>query len=238
MKLDVLAIGAHPDDVELGSAGTLIKEVENGKNVGILDLTRGEMGTRGTAEIRDQEAENAGKAIGVAVRENLEFEDAFFVNDKAHQIEIARILRKYRPEVVLCNAIYDRHPDHGKGSDLTSQACFISGLRRVETEMDGEPQAAWRPKQVLHYIQWKEISPDIVIDISDVIDKKMDAVKAFKSQFYNADSDEPETPISSHNFLQNVRYRAGNLGRLIGTGYAEGFTTEHYPAIKSVFDLI
>ena len=238
MKIDILAIGSHPDDVELSCSGTIAKEVDRGKKVGILDLTRGELGTRGTAETRDKEAKNAAEILGVSVRENLEFSDAFFINNTAHQLEIIKILRKYRPEIVLCNAVDDRHIDHGKGSKLTSDACFLSGLRKIETIYDGESQQAWRPKHVYHYIQWKNLTPDVVVDISGYIDKKMEAVKAYKSQFFDENSKEPQTPISSSNFLESITYRARDLGRLINTEHAEGYTVERYPAVDSIFDLI
>lgn len=238
MKLDLLAIGAHPDDVELSCSGTLAKEISRGKKVGILDLTRGELGTRGSAEIRDQEANEAAKILGVSVRENLAFADGFFTNDRSHQLEIIKILRKYQPEIVLCNAIDDRHIDHGKGSKLVSDACFLSGLQKIETTFEGSQQNAWRPKHVFHYIQWKEIQPDFVVDITGFMDKKIEAVKAYQSQFHNPGNNEPNTPISSSNFLESVSYRARNLGRLIGTEYAEGYTAERYPAVNSIFDLI
>ncbi len=238
MKLDILAIGAHPDDVELSCSGTIAKEIEKGKKVGILDLTRGELGTRGTAEIRDLEARNAAKVLGASIRENLGFKDAFFVNDKHHQLEIIKILRKYQPKVVLCNAITDRHIDHGKGSKLVSDACFLSGLRKIETSIDGNIQEPWRPKHVYHYIQWMNIEPDFVVDISNHIDKKMASVEAYTSQFYDAGSKEPSTPISSKNFLDSIKYRAADLGRIIGVKYAEGYTVERYVAVDSIFDLI
>ncbi len=238
MKLDILAIGAHPDDVELSCSGTIAKEIENGKKVGILDLTRGELGTRGTPEIRDEEAKSASKILGVSTRENLGFEDGFFINDKNHQLEIIKILRKYRPEIVLCNAITDRHIDHGKGSKLASDSCFLSGLQKIETSIDGIIQEPWRPKNVYHYIQWKNIEPDFVVDISNHIDKKIESVKAYTSQFYDAESKEPITPISSKNFLDSVKYRAADLGRIIGVQYAEGFTVERYVAVDSIFNLI
>ncbi|WP_198295247.1 MULTISPECIES: bacillithiol biosynthesis deacetylase BshB1 [unclassified Winogradskyella] len=237
MKLDILAIGAHPDDVELGCGGTVAKEVSNGKKVGILDLTRGELGTRGTAETRDEEASNAAQILGVIVRENIAFADGFFTNDKKHQLEIIKVIRKYQPEIVLCNAVDDRHIDHGKGSKLVSDACFLSGLIKVETQVDGKKQSPWRPKTVYHYIQWKELKPDIVVDISGFMDKKMDSVFAYKTQFYNPDSSEPETPISSKNFSDSIEYRARNIGRIIGVEYAEGYTVERYPAVESLFDL-
>lgn len=238
MKLDILAIGAHPDDVELGCGATLAKEISLGKKVGILDLTRGELGTRGSAEIRDKESANAAKILSVQVRENLAFSDAFFVNDKSHQLEIIKIIRKYKPKIVLCNAIDDRHIDHGKGSKLVSDACFLSGLRKIETELNGENQEAWRPIHVYHYVQWKNIEPDFVVDVTGFIDKKVEAIKAYESQFYNPDSKEPTSPIATKNFFESVSYRAKDLGRLIGVDYAEGFTTERYVAVNSLDALI
>ncbi|MFV9485033.1 bacillithiol biosynthesis deacetylase BshB1 [Christiangramia sp. ASW11-125] len=238
MKLDILAIGAHPDDVELSCAGTIAKEISRGKKVGILDLTRGELGTRGTAEIRDQEATAAAQVLGVEVRENLEFSDAFFSNNASHQMEIIKMIRKYQPEIVLCNAVDDRHIDHGKAAKLISDACFLSGLRKIETIMNGENQPAWRPKHVFHYIQWKNLKPDFVVDITGFLDKKIDSVKAYRSQFYSEDSKEPETPISSSNFLDSITYRAQDMGRLINTEHAEGYNVDRYVAVDSVFDLI
>jgi len=239
MKLDILAIGAHPDDVELGCGATIAKEVANGKKVGIIDLTRGELGTRGTAETRDEESTEAARILKAAMRTNMEFADGFFINDKEHQIELIKEIRKYRPEIVLCNAIDDRHIDHAKGSKLVSDACFLSGLRKIDTKHnDGDSwQEPWRPKLVYHYIQWKDIEPDIVVDVTGFIEKKMDAVLAYKTQFFDPDSKEPETPISSKNFTDSIIYRARNLGRLIGTEYGEGFTVERYPAVDSLFDL-
>ncbi len=237
MKLDILAIGAHPDDVELGCGATIAKEISNGKKVGIIDLTRGELGTRGTAETRDTEAEDARKILGVAVRENLSFADGFFVNDKKHQLEIIKMIRKYQPDIVLCNAIDDRHIDHGKGSKLVSDACFLSGLIKIETELENVIQNPWRPKHVYHYIQWKHIEPDFVVDVSGFMDKKMKAVLAYKTQFFDANSKEPETPISSKNFTDSIEYRARDLGRLIGVEYGEGFTVERYVAVNSLYDL-
>ena len=238
MKLDILAFGAHPDDVELGCAGTILKEISLGKKVGIVDLTRGELGTRGSAEIRDQEANAAAKILGVVARENLEMRDGFFVNDEKHQLEIIRMLRKYQPEIVLCNAIYDRHIDHGKGSKLVSDACFLSGLMKIETELDGEQQTAWRPKLVYHYIQWKNIEPDFVMDISGFLDKKIEACLAYKTQFYDPTSTEPMTPIATKDFLESLTYRAQDLGRLSGVEYAEGFTTEKLLAFKNFEGII
>jgi bacillithiol biosynthesis deacetylase BshB1 len=238
MKIDILAIGAHPDDVELGCSATLAKEIANGKKVGILDLTRGELGTRGTAEIRDEEAANAAEILGVKFRHNLEFSDGFLVNNAASQLEIIKIIRKYQPEIVLCNAIDDRHIDHGKASKLASDACFLSGLQKIETIQDGNHQKAWRPKHVYHYIQWKNIEPDFVVDVTGFLEKKLETVFAYKSQFHQKEADEPETPISSTNFRDSITYRAQDLGRLIGTEYGEGFTVERYAAVNSIFDLI
>ncbi|HEX8576498.1 MAG TPA: bacillithiol biosynthesis deacetylase BshB1 [Flavobacterium sp.] len=238
LKLDILAFGAHPDDVELSCGGTIAKEIALGKKAGIIDLTRGELGTRGSAEIRDQEAATAAALLGVTVRENLNMRDGFFVNDEAHQLKIIMMLRKYRPEIVLCNAIDDRHIDHQKGSNLVSDACFLSGLIKIETSVDDQPQQAWRPKLVYHYIQWKNIIPDFVVDITGYEDKKRDAIVAYKSQFYNPDEEGPITPIATKNFLDSIHYRAQDLGRLIGTDYAEGFTVERYLAVNSLMDLI
>ena len=238
MKLDILAFGAHPDDVELGCGGTIAKEIQLGKKVGIVDLTRGELGTRGSAEIRDAEAAKAAAILGVSVRENLRMRDGFFKNDEAHQLQIIEMIRKYRPEIVLCNAIDDRHIDHGKGSSLVSDACFLSGLRKIETQHNDEVQEAWRPKLVYHYIQWKDIKPDFVVDITGFEKTKVDAIMAYDSQFFNADTKEPVTPIATKNFLDSINYRAQDLGRLIGTDYAEGFTVERYLAVNSLADLI
>ena len=238
MKVDILAIGAHPDDVELSCSGTIAKEVSRGKKVGILDLTRGELGTRGSAEIRDKEARDAAEVLGVEFRENLEFKDAFFVNNSEHQIEIIKMIRKYKPEVVLCNAVEDRHIDHGKAAKLVSDACFLSGLRKIETNIDGEDQEAWRPKHVFHYIQWKNLKPDFVVDISGFLDKKLESVLAYRSQFFDENSKEPETPISSSNFLDSITYRAQDMGRLINTEHAEGYNVDRHVAVDSVFDLI
>ncbi len=237
MKLDILAFGAHPDDVELGCSGTILKEISLGKKVGIIDLTRGELGTRGSAELRDLEATNAANIMGVAVRENLEMRDGFFVNNEAHQIKIIQMIRKYQPDIVLCNAINDRHIDHAKGSQLVSDACFLSGLLKIETQYNNQSQTAWRPKQVYHYIQWNNIEPDFVVDITGFLDKKTEAILAYKSQFYDSSSNEPESPITSKNFLESINYRSRDLGRLVGLEHAEGFTVERYLVINSLGDL-
>lgn len=240
MKLDILVFGAHPDDAELGAGATIAKEISRGKKIGIVDLTRGELGTRGTAEIRNEEALQAAKILGVQVRENLEFADGFLVNDKEHQLAIIRIVRKYRPEIVLCNAIDDRHIDHAKASQLVSEACFLSGLIKIDTQFEGDDQwqKAWRPKNVYHYIQWKDLKPDFVVDVSGFINKKTEAIMAYGSQFYDPKSKEPQTPISSKNFTDSVAYRARDLGRLIGCEHAEGFTVERYVAVSSLDSLI
>ena len=238
MKLDILAFGAHPDDVELGCGATIAKEIFLGKKVGIIDLTRGELGTRGSANLRDKEAAIAAGILGVSVRENLGFADGFFSNDKEHQLEIIKMIRKYQPEIVLCNAIDDRHIDHPKGSSLVSDACFLSGLIKVETELKGVLQEKWRPKLVYHYLQWKNIEPHFVVDVTGFMNVKTKSILAYSSQFYDPKSNEPETPITSKNFIDSINYRAKDLGRLIGVDYAEGFTTERYAAIENLSKLI
>ena len=238
MKLDILVFGAHPDDVELGCGATIAKEVASGKKVGIVDLTRGELGTRGSAELRAKEAAASAKILGVSVRENLAFADGFFTNDKEHQLKIIEKIRKYQPEIVLCNAFDDRHIDHPKGSRLVSDACFLSGLLKIETKIEGLVQEKWRPKQVYHYIQWKNIEPHFVIDVTGFIDKKVASVLAYGSQFFDPNSKEPQTPISSKNFTDSVTYRARDLGRLIGVEHAEGFTSERYVAVQNLSKLI
>ena len=240
MKLDILAIGAHPDDIELGCGATIAKEIANGKKVGVIDLTRGELGTRGSAETRDVEAENAAKILGISMRVNMEFADGFFVNDKLHQMELIKMIRKYRPDIVLCNAIDDRHIDHAKGSQLVSDACFLSGLMKIDSKFPDDDgwQDPWRPKHVYHYIQWKNIEPDFVVDVTGFLDKKLEAVFAYETQFHQQDSNEPKTPISTSNFKESITYRAKDLGRLIGTEHAEGFTIERYVAVNSIYDLI
>lgn len=233
MKCDILAIGAHPDDVELGCGGTIAKLISEGKKIGIIDLTQGELGTRGTRETRAQEASDAAKILGISARENLKLKDGFLNNSEEYQLKIAEMIRKYRPEIVLANAIDDRHPDHAKAAKLISDACFISGLRKVETFENGELQNVWRPKHIFHYIQWKNIEPDFVVDISDFLDKKIEACLAYKTQFFDPTSTEPVTPITTKDFLESLTYRAQDLGRLSGVEFAEGFTTEKLIAIKN-----
>ena len=237
MKIDILAFGAHPDDVELGCGATLAKEIFLGKKIGIIDLTRGELGTRGSAEIRDQEALEAAKILGVEFRENLNFADGFFQNSPENQFEIIKRIRRYKPEIVLCNAIQDRHIDHGKGSKLVSDACFLSGLRKIETFFEGKPQDFWRPKHVYHYIQWENLKPDFVVEVNDFIQRKLEAVLAYKSQFYDPNSKEPISPIATKNFQESIEYRAKDLGRLINAEFAEGFTTERFVAVESLSKL-
>ena len=238
MKVDILAIGAHPDDVELGCGGTIAKAIAEGKKVAIIDLTKGELGTRGTEITRKEEAENAAKILRIVARENLEMKDGFLTNSEEYQLRIVKMIRKYQPEIVLSNAIEDRHPDHAKGSKLATDACFLSGLRKIETVLDGENQLAWRPKHVFHYIQWKHIVPDFVIDISGFLDKKIDACLAYKTQFYDPNSKEPVTPIATKDFMESIAYRAQDLGRLTGVEHAEGFTSERMLAFKNFDNFI
>ena len=234
MKLDILAIGVHPDDVELGCSGTILKHIAQGKKVGILDLTKGELGSRGSGELRLVEAANSAKILGVTIRENLGYADGFFTNDKVHQLGIIEILRKYQPDVVLANAPRDRHPDHGRASQLVSEACFYSGLVRIKTELDGVQQELWRPKAVYHYIQDRYLEPDFVVDVSEFVDQKMESILAFSSQFYNPESKLPETPISSKKFFDFIKARMANFGRDINVDYAEAFTTERLIGVEDI----
>lgn len=236
-QLDILVIAAHPDDAELSCSGTIASHVAKGDKVGILDLTAGEMGTRGTPEIRLKEAEAASKILGLSIRENLGFKDIFFQDDERNQLEVIKIIRKYRPKIVLANAIQDRHPDHGKGASLASHACFMSGLRRIETSMDGKKQEAWRPAKVYHYIQNNYIKPDFVVDISDFWETKIRSIKAFKSQFYDPENKEPASFISSEGFLDFIESRAKEFGHAIGVKYGEGFTVESMIGVNHLFDL-
>jgi bacillithiol biosynthesis deacetylase BshB1 len=244
MKLDILAFGAHPDDIELSCAGTLIVERMKGKNVGIIDLTQGELGTRGNADIRKQEAQNAAMVMQIEVRENLQMADGFFKNDKEHQLKIITALRKYQPEIVLCNAPEDRHPDHGRSADLITDATFLSGLQKIITRsneddnIDSTLQKEWRPKYVLNYIQDRYLKPDFVIDITEGFDKKIEAIKAYKTQFYNPESGEPQTYLSSPDFLDSIIYRAKMFGKMIGVKYAEGYISKKMIGLKSFDPLI
>ena len=238
MKIDILAIGIHPDDVELSCSGTIAKHIAFGKKVGILDLTQGELGTRGNAELRTKEANEAAIILGVSFRTQLNLKDCFFENNEENQKKIIEIIRKHQPEIILCNAISDRHPDHGRASKLVSDSSFYSGLIKIETHSDNKIQQAWRPKAVYHYIQDQYIHPDFVIDISDFIDIKHKAIMAYSSQFYNPSSNEPETPISSKHFIESVNSKMSILGRDVGVKFAEGFTVNRYPGINSLFDLV
>ena len=233
MKTDILAFGAHPDDVELGCGGTLAKLISEGKTCIIVDLTKGELGTRGTDETRKEEAADSAKILGVSYRENLGMKDGFLVNSEEYQMQVVKMIRKYQPEIVLANAIDDRHPDHAKAAKLVSDACFLAGLRKIETIVDGKNQEVWRPKHIFHYIQWKDIKPEFVIDISEHLDKKLEACMAFKTQFYDPSSNEPVTPIATKDFFESLTYRAQDLGRLSGVAFAEGFTTEKLMALKN-----
>lgn len=241
MKLDILAIGVHPDDVELGCSGTILNELKLGKKVGILDLTQGELGTRGTIETRYAEAAEAAKILGVNVRENLKMRDGFFKNDEEHQLKLIAAIRKYRPEVVLANVLDDRHPDHGRAGHLIADACFLSGLIKIETnDENGKPQERWRPRQVLHYLQDWYHEPDLLIDISDVFEQRMKSIEAYSTQFYsnNSNSNEPQTYISTPDFLDSVIARARMLGKRIGVKYAEGFITEKKIGIRNLDALV
>jgi bacillithiol biosynthesis deacetylase BshB1 len=240
MKLDILAIGVHPDDVELGCSGVLINEIKSGKSAGIVDLTEGELGTRGTVETRYAEAAAAAGIIGVRVRENLKMRDGFFQNDEEHQLRLIRAIRKYRPEIVIGNILDDRHPDHGRAGHLIAESCFLSGLAKIETNSeDGTPQEKWRPKYVLHYLQDWYHEPDLLIDISDVFEQRMESVKAYSTQF-NAghNGDGPQTYISTPDFLESVIARARMLGKRIGVKYAEGYVTEKKIGIRSLDALV
>lgn len=238
MKTDILAFGAHPDDVELSCSGTIIKHISLGKKIGIIDLTRGELGTRGDIATREKEAAEATKILGVKFRENINLGDGFFTNSKENQLALVVKIRKYRPEIVLANAVSDRHPDHGRASQLVSDACFLAGLTKIETGEDSKPQKPWRPGAVYHYLQDRYMKPDVLVDISDFMEQRMASIKAFRSQFYDENSREPETPISSEQFMESLYYRPLELGRMIGVKYAEGFTTERMIGVNDLFQLL
>ncbi|MBL4703282.1 MAG: bacillithiol biosynthesis deacetylase BshB1 [Flavobacteriales bacterium] len=237
-KLDILAIAAHPDDAELSCAGTLIKHKSQGKKVGILDLTLGELGSRGSAEIRQIEAAASAEILGLDARVMLDLGDGFFEINEASLKEVITHIRRFKPEIVLCNATSDRHPDHGRGSELASRACFLSGLVKVETIFDGELQEKWRPKAVYHYIQDRHIDPDIVIDVSNEWEQKLDSIRAFSSQFFDPDSDQPETPISSKGFWDYISARGNYFGRNINVEYGEGYTVERAIGVDDLTTLI
>ena len=237
-KLHILAIGVHPDDIELACAGILIKHSRMGQAVGILDLTRGELGTRGTPELRVQEANEAGKIMGCVVRENAGMADGFFQNDKEHQLKLVHYIRKYQPDIVIANALEDRHPDHGRAGKLISDACFLAGLRKVETLLDGAAQKAWRPKRVFHMIQDRFIEPSFIVDVTDCFEQKMEAIQCYKSQFHDPNSNEPMTYIASQDFLKNIEFRASLLGKRIGVTYGEGCVSENIPGVDNLDKLI
>ena len=238
MKLDILAFGSHPDDVELSCMGTLLKHLAAGHKAGIIDLTRGELGTRGTPETRDQEAADSARIAGLHARENLRFADGFFAHDNAHLLAVIGKIRKYQPAIVLANAVYDRHPDHGKGSRLVSEACFLAGLAKIETHHDGEPQKPWRPQHVYHYIQDRAMQPDFVVDISGFWEKKLDCIRAFRTQFFDPNSAEPSTYISSPEFMDFLEARAKEMGHTIGVTHGEGFVKERQLGVGLLTDLI
>lgn len=237
-KLDLLAFGVHPDDVELGCSGTILATVAEGKKVGIIDLTKGELGTRGSVETRKEEAAAAAKVLKSTIRENLGMADGFFQNDETNQRKVIEVIRKYRPEIVLCNSIEDRHPDHGRSAQLVEEAAFLSGLRKIETFSGDEKQQEWRPKYVFHYIQDRFLQPDFVFDISDFIEDKMKSVLCYKTQFYNPELGEPETYISSPEFFDSIKARAMMLGKRIGVKYAEGYISRKMIGINTFDSLI
>ncbi|MDX5325858.1 MAG: bacillithiol biosynthesis deacetylase BshB1 [Bacteroidota bacterium] len=238
MKLDILAFGAHPDDVELGAAGTLAKHQALGYKTGIVDLTRGEMGTRGSREIRNAEASKAAEILNLTARENLDLRDGFIANDEESQIKVIQVLRKYQPDVILCNAPHDRHPDHGRASELVVRAAFLAGLRRIETFEDGEPQQPWRPRSIYHYIQFYDLEPNLIVDITGYMDQKMESVEAYSSQFYDPNSKEPQTLIAQKDFLDMIRFRAQNFGIHIGVEYGEPFIVERVPGVDDLTQIL
>jgi len=237
-KLHILAIAVHPDDIELGCAGTLIKHAQKGQAVGILDLTKGELGTRGTPELRVEEAQRAADVMGLVVRENAGMHDGFFRNDEEHQIQLISYIRKYQPDIVIANAIDDRHPDHGRAGKLIADACFLSGLSKIETSFDGSSQKAWRPKRVFHMIQDRMHEPSFLVDISDVFDKKMLAIQCYKSQFHDPNSREPATYIATQGFLDQIKYRDALMGKRIGRTYAEGYVSLNISGIEDLDSLL
>ena len=238
MKLDILAFGVHPDDVELSCAGTLLAAIAEGKKAGIVDLTQGALGTRGTAETREVEATNSAAILGVSVRENLMMADGFFQNDEYHQRKVIEVIRKYQPDIILCNALEDRHPDHGRSAKLVSDAAFLSGLRKIVTNDEGKMQDAWKPKYVFHYIQDRYLQPSFVVDISAYHDKKLESILCYATQFHNPNLNEPNTYISSPQFLETVKARSMMFGKRIGVQYAEGFISEKILGIASFDALI
>lgn len=238
MKLDILVLAAHPDDAELGCGGTIAKHVAMGMKVGVVDLTQGELGTRGTVQTRQQEAADAARILGLSVRRNLSLPDGFFKNDREHQLRVVEVIREFQPDILIANAVYDRHPDHGRGAELVFEASFLAGLAKVETELNGKKQSAWRPKALYHFIQSQILEPDFVVDISEYWDKKMDSVRAYKTQFYDPNSKEPDTYISNPAFLRMVESRAQEFGHAIGVRFGEGYTVRRLIGVDSLRDLI
>lgn len=232
MKLDILVFGAHPDDVELGCGGTIIKHTQEGMKVGVIDLTQGELGTRGDALSRQKESKLASKILGISLRDNMKFEDGFFQDDKKNKLALIKKIREYQPDIVISNAPTDRHPDHGRAHSIVTDSCFLSGLKKIDTKQD-----IWRPESIYHYIQFDNIRPDFVVDITSQIKLKMQAVKAYKSQFYNPNSKEKETIISQKGFLDSVNYRAKDLGRITSCQYAEGFIAHRIPKLTLLNDI-
>jgi bacillithiol biosynthesis deacetylase BshB1 len=240
LKLDILVLPVHPDDAELGCAGVILKHIALGHKVGIADLTRGELGTRGTAEIRDKEAAKAAEILGLTIRENLELPDGFFENTKQYQLKVIAAIRKYQPEIIITNAYHDRHPDHGRANELVEAAAFLAGLRRIETfDVDGSPQEPWRPGQVLHFIQDRYIKPDILVDVTEYWDKKIESIYAYGSQFHNPEWNEndPQTYISSPDFIEQIQGRGREFGKSINAKYAEGFTSRKILGVDNLMDL-
>ncbi len=237
MKVDILAFAAHPDDIEISMSGTILKHIAAGKTVGIVDLTRGELGTRGTAKTREEEAQKATKLMGVHYRNNLDLGDGIFENNLETRLSIIREIRKCQPEIVFANSIADRHPDHGRASKLVSEACFYSGLVKVETQYDGQIQSACRPKAVYHYIQDRFIKPDFVVDVTPFVNQKIDILKTYSTQFYDPNSEEPSTPISGKDFFDFIKGRMSEFGRSIGVSFAEGFTAERLIGVEDIFQL-
>ncbi len=238
MKIDILVLAAHPDDAEISCGGTIAKHISMGLKVGVVDLTRGELGTRGTAQIRDQEAAASSKILGLTVRENLGLRDGFFKNSEEDQLRVVAAIRKCQPEIILTNATHDRHPDHGRAAELVYESSFLAGLVKVETKDQGKIQSPWRPKAVYHFIQSQYIHPDLVVDVSDFWEKKLEALRAYKSQFFDPQSKEPETFISSPSFMKLIESHGQEMGNAIGTKYGEGFTVRRYLGVKNLFDLI
>ncbi|GAB4135212.1 MAG: bacillithiol biosynthesis deacetylase BshB1 [Bacteroidia bacterium] len=237
MKVDILAFGVHPDDVELSCSGTILKHIDAGYTVGIVDLTQGELGTRGNAELRLKEAQNAAEILGVSFRINLGMQDGFFKNDQEHREKIIQVIRKYQPQIILCNAVHDRHPDHGRAGQLVSEASFYAGLRRIETYENGIIQEAYRPKAVYHYIQDRTLKPDFVVDVTPFVEGKINSIMAFSSQFFDPSSEEPVTPISTPEFLETVKSKMRVFGRDIMVEFAEGFTVDRTPGVENIMQL-